>query len=154
MWLWVSVQSAAATVLPFVRGVYMGRFFEVPAAFIIACGLTVACRLAWEELAPRPLRQVAAAVVIGFAALMIVWPKVYLFYPIGVEGWGQYNYEIGAINDLRTRESDPFRVASVLPLQPAYAYAQGLETADGWANLYPAVYRDLWLRGIAPLFSE
>ena len=155
-WLWVLIQMAVTTVLPFAKGVYMGRFFEVPAAFIIACGLTLACRLAWETLGPGwlRLRLVAAAVAIGFAALMIIWPKIYLFYPIGVEGWGQRNYQVQAVDDLRKRETDPFRVASVLPLQPAYAYAQGLETADGWANLYPAVYRDLWLRSMTPLFSE
>src|SRR6202011_85585 len=35
-----------------------------------------------------------------------------------------------------------------------YAYGQGFETADGWANLYPSVYRDLWLRAIAPVMSQ
>jgi hypothetical protein len=41
----------------------------------------------------------------------------------------------------------------VLDLQPGYAYGQGFETADGWSNLYPAVYRQLWLRVIGPLMD-
>ena len=52
------------------------------------------------------------------------------------------------------RETEPFRVASVLPLQPGYAYAQGFETVDGWANLYPKVYREYWLRVLEPLFKN
>lgn len=55
---------------------------------------------------------------------------------------------------LKQTETAPFRVASVLPLQPAYAYAQGLESADGWANLYPKIYREYWLRVLAPLFKN
>jgi hypothetical protein len=31
-WLWVSLQTAVGVVLPFVAGVYMGRFFQIPAA--------------------------------------------------------------------------------------------------------------------------
>jgi hypothetical protein len=84
---------------------------------------------------------------------MLVLPKLHLFYDLGVNDWGENNYRVRAVDALRTQPR-LFRVASVLPLQPAYAYAQGLETADGWANIYPAVYRDLWLRVLAPLFAE
>jgi hypothetical protein len=153
-WFWVSLQALVATLLPFVSGVYMGRFFQIPAAFIIACGLTLVCRLVWGRLPRGLLRVSTATVAIGFAGFMIVWPKVHLFYPLGVDGWGERNYQIKALDDIGKRETEPFRVASVLPLQPAYAYAQGLETADGWANLFPAVYRDLWYRALAPLFAE
>jgi hypothetical protein len=132
----------------------MGRFFQIPAAFVIACGFTLVARMAWQRLPLPVLRYGAAALAIGFAAFMIVWPKVHLFYPLGVDDWGERNYRIAALQEIRARETAPFRVASVLPLQPAYAYAQGLETVDGWANLYPAFYRDLWYRALTPLFSE
>jgi hypothetical protein len=153
-WLWISLQSIVATGLPFVKGVYMGRFFQIPAAFVIACGLALAARLVWVRL-PRPAwRYGAATTAVGFAAVMIAWPKVHLFYPQGVNDWGERNYQIAALDKIRAQEIAPFRVASVLPLQPAYAYAQGVETVDGWANLFPAVYRDLWWRALTPLFAE
>jgi hypothetical protein len=153
-WLWITLQTGVAFVLPFVNGVYMGRFFQIPAAFLIACGLSLVALMIWQRLNLAALRIAAASVGIGFAAFMIAWPKVHLFYPLGVDGWGERNYQIATLDKIRAQESEPFRVASVLPLQPAYAYAQGLETVDGWANLYPAFYRDLWYRALTPLFAE
>jgi hypothetical protein len=151
--LWVSTQAAVGLIFPFVAGVYMGRFFQIPAGFIIAAGLVLVSRLVWDRLQDGVARHSAAAVAMGFAGFMILWPKVHLFYPLGVDGWGERNYQVKALDEIRKRETGPFRVASVLPLQPSYAYAQGLEAADGWANLFPAMYRDLWYRALAPLFA-
>lgn len=153
-WLWIGLQTAIAQALPFVNGVYMGRFFQIPAAFVIACGMTLVALMIWRHLNLAVLRISAATIGIGFAAFMVLWPKVHLFYPLGVDDWGERNYQIAALDKIRAEETEPFRVASVLPLQPAYAYAQGLETVDGWANLYPAFYRDLWYRALTPLFAE
>ena len=153
-WAWLLLQQAVVQVAPFARGVYMGRFFQIPAPFVIAMGITLVLQMAWL-LAAQSLR-LRQALVAGCGALlgfMLVAPKVHLFYDLGVHDWGEANYEVRALDELRERPG-LFRVASVLPLQPAYAYAQGLETADGWANVYPAVYRDLWLRVLAPLFAE
>ena len=153
-WAWLLLQSAVSHVAPFARGVYMGRFFQIPAPFLIAVGLTLVLRLAWLSVGDRPIARrfltAGTAVLIGF---MLVAPKIHLFYDLGVNDWGQANYEVRAVDALR-EQPGLFRVASVLPLQPAYAYAQGLETVDGWANVYPAVYRDLWLRVLAPLLGE
>jgi hypothetical protein len=153
-WLWVSIQAAVGLIFPFVAGVYMGRFFQIPAGFIIAAGLALVSRLVWDRLQNGMARHAAVTVAVGLAAFMIIWPKVHLFYPLGVDGWGERNYQIKALDEIRKRETVPFRVASVLPLQPSYAYAQGLEAADGWANLFPAAYRDVWYRALAPLFAE
>ena len=95
-----------------------------------------------------------SVLVAALAVFMLLQPKVFLFYRNGVDSWGEKNYQVRSIDGLRKEETEPFRVASVLPLQPAYAYAQGLETADGWANLYPKVYREYWLRVLAPLFEN
>jgi hypothetical protein len=153
-WLWILIKATLSLALPFASGVYMGRFFEVPVVFIIACGLTLMSRMVWDRL-PRGLsRGLSAAAAGSLVGFMIVWPKVHLFYPLGVDSWGERNYQVKALEEIRARETVPFRVASVLPLQPAYAYAQGLETADGWANLFPRAYRDLWYRALAPLFVE
>jgi len=133
----------------------MGRFFDVPASLLIACQLALLVSLARTKLEtarwPQRLITVAVAVLVLF---MLLRPKIYLFYPIGVDGWGQMNYQVQSLDRLMRAETEPFRVASVLPLQPAYAYAQGLEAADGWANLYPKAYRQYWLHVLAPLLRN
>jgi len=153
-WAWLLLQLAVTQIAPVASGIYMGRFFQIPAPFLIAVGITLVVRLAWlmycEQTAIRRTLFAATAALAGF---MLVAPKVHLFYDLGVNDWGQANYEVRAVDALRAQPG-LFRVASVLPLQPAYAYAQGLETVDGWANVYPAVYRDLWLRVLSPLFAE
>lgn len=149
-WAWLLLQLATSHISSSVRGIYMGRFFQIPAPFLIAMGLTLVLRLAWFF---RPTRGPVAIAAAGIVGIMLITPKAHLFYPLGIDDWGQANYEARAVDDLRKRPGI-FRVASVLPLQPAYAYAQGLETADGWANLYPKVYREYWLRILAPLFHN
>ena len=153
-WAWLLLQLGVTHFASFARGIYMGRFFQIPAPFLIAVGLTLVVRMAWllssEHQAARRALALATAGLVGFMTIM---PKIHLFYDLGVNDWGEANYNVRSVDALRGRP-DLFRVASVLPLQPAYAYAQGLESADGWANVYPAVYRDLWLRVMAPLFSE
>ena len=153
-WAWLLLQSAVTQFAPFASGIYMGRFFQIPAPFLIAVGLALVLRLAWLMFSKRTaIRRTLITATAGLVGFMLLVPKVHLFYDLGVNDWGQANYEVRAVDSLR-EQPGLFRVASVLPLQPAYAYAQGLETADGWANVYPAVYRDLWLRVLSPLFTE
>jgi hypothetical protein len=152
-WLLVALQNAIGGVLPAVNGIYMGRFFDMPASFLIAAQLALLIALAGIAFGQNHWpRRAVSILVAALAVFMLLEPKVFLFYRNGVDGWGEKNYQVGSIDRLLKEETGPFRVASVLPLQPAYAYAQGLETADGWANLYPKVYRDYWLRVLAPLF--
>lgn len=58
----------------------------------------------------------------------------------------------------RSQSSSPFRVATVFgswsrPSEPhpAYAWSYGLETVDGYLNLYPERYQVFWEQVIAPL---
>ena len=152
-WMWLALQHVAATVLPWAGGIYMGRFFEIPASFLIAIGLTFAAQIIWFHL-NNIGRRVFATSAIALALVFLIHPKLFLAVNLGIGDWGEANYKVAALDDLQkaTPSSDPFRVASVLPLQPAYAYAQGLEAADGWANIYSADYRNLWLKVLAPLF--
>jgi hypothetical protein len=131
----------------------MGRFFQIPAPFLIATGLASLARLAWL-LSQKNIwaRRLILLTLTTLCSIMLITPKIHLFYDLGVNDWGQANYNIKALEDLK-QKPELFRVASVLPLQPAYAYAQGLETVDGWANLYPAVYRDIWLEILKPLVN-
>ena len=149
-WAWLLLQDIGSNISQSVRGIYMGRFFQIPAPFLIAVGLTLMLRLAWYFRPAQPLLALATG---ALATALLVVPKAHLFYPLGVDDWGQANYTVPAVAELIAKPG-AFRVASVLPLQPAYAYAQGLETADGWANLYPKVYREYWLRILSPLFSN
>ena len=154
-WLFVSAQNVLGEWIPSVRGIFIGRFFDVPASLLIACqlALLVAAVCTWVEKSKWALIPIHLGIA-AFVGLMLIQPKIFLFYRIGVDGWGEMDYRIKALEDLQKAETEPFRVASVLPLQPGYAYAQGLETVDGWANLYPKVYREYWLKVLAPLFAS
>ncbi|NLE74859.1 MAG: YfhO family protein [Actinobacteria bacterium] len=56
--------------------------------------------------------------------------------------------------------SSPFRVGTVVsgkagygPPQPAYVWAQNVETIDGYSSLYSQRYQDFWERVIGPLIA-
>jgi hypothetical protein len=153
-WLFVSMQNLLGDWLKPIKGIYMGRFFDLPAALLIAGLLAMLVVLVRESMGSSVWpRRALYAVVGALVAFTMVEPKLFLFYRSGVDGWGELNYQVRALEELKKSETEPFRVASVLPLQPGYAYGQGLETVDGWANLYPRVYREYWLRVIEPLLS-
>ena len=153
-WLWLGVQKSISKVFPWAMGIYMGRFYQVPAAFLIGCILTLVCFLAWQLVKARSFRFVGAGAVFALIAFMLVWPKYVLIYPLGIHDWGEKNFQVAALDELRKNEGEPFRVASVLPLQPCYAWGQGVECADGVANLFPARYRELWLQVINPVLTK
>lgn len=149
------VQRAVAQTLPWVNGIYMGRFHSLPAAFMIAVTLVMGLLVMAPSLnRTRAWLHVSTGVIGGLVLFLLIWPKISLFYPLLIDSWGEKNFQVKALDELRRSDQDLFRVASVLDLQPAYAYGQGLETADGWANLYPRVYRELWLRVLDPLFTN
>jgi hypothetical protein len=57
----------------------------------------------------------------------------------------------------RANPEEPFRVATVHfdDLQhPAFAWAHGLESADGYCNLYPQRYQDFWGTIIHPVLRD
>lgn len=159
----ILVQQVVGLVLPWIKGLYMGRFYQIPAPFLIPVLLALSLSILYPWLRQQALperfklslwpRYLAVGMLSASIVFLAFWPKVSLFYPLLVDGWGEKNFQVKAIEELKARDRGVFRVASVLPLQPAYAYAQGLEAADGWANLYPAVYRDLWLRVLAPILA-
>jgi len=53
-------------------------------------------------------------------------------------------------------EKRPFRVATIAAggLQPAYAWSYGLETADGYLNIYSERYKEFWERVDSPEFRR
>ncbi|MBI4678735.1 MAG: hypothetical protein HY748_14240 [Elusimicrobia bacterium] len=71
--------------------------------------------------------------------------------------WGGYaaNYSSPVYRDLASRREDPFRVATFTHgLNPSYANAYGLETVDGYLNIYPKAYQRFWSKVIGPLTSQ
>jgi hypothetical protein len=87
------------------------------------------------------------------ATFLALWPKFALFQRMTIDDWGFANYSVQAIDNTAASEKQLVRFASVLPLQPAYAYSQGVEAADGWANIYSRYYRELWLRMLDPVLA-
>lgn len=61
------------------------------------------------------------------------------------------------IAEEQRQASFPFRVATVTPahywnvLEPTFAHAYGLETVDGYSNIYPKRYHQFWMQVIEPL---
>jgi hypothetical protein len=59
----------------------------------------------------------------------------------------------------KVKSESPCRVATVAspelirPCIPAFAWAYGLETVDGYANLYPKRYQDFWEAVLGPLIK-
>jgi hypothetical protein len=151
--LFVLGQQVLALALPWVTGITMVRFHAVPASFLIAVLCATGFRALLQETPKwmhRPLVGSLGVVVV----VALIWPKLALFSPLMLDGWGEANFQVRSLDELRVRDSGLYRVASVPELQPGYAYGQGFEAADGWSNLYPAVYRELWLRILTPLFRE
>src|SRR5207247_1811096 len=116
-WLFITAQNLIAEWVPWVRGIYMGRFFDVPGSFLIACQLALLVAILRELAGQVRWRQwVLSSSIAAFVALMLIQPKIFLFYRLAGDGWGQLNYQVKSLDRLKTTEAEPFRVASVLPL--------------------------------------
>lgn len=152
--LLVGMQRLVSVIAPWVDGVSMARIYAVPYPFMVSVLIVTATVLVLKGGRAPLARPVLLAASVGLVTFMAIWPKVALWRPLMIDSWNQQNYEVSVLEDLKNADKSLFRVASVLDLQPAYAYAHGLEAADGWANLYPRVYRELWLRVLTPLFER
>ncbi|HLC41735.1 MAG TPA: DUF6044 family protein [Methylomirabilota bacterium] len=153
--IFVGAQRIAGLIFPWVHGINMERFYTIPAPFLMTVTMAIALFVILPKVPVISRWRAAYGGIVGaFILFLLFWPKVSLFYPLMIDSWGEGNFKVRALHELRQSESGLFRVASVLDLQPAYAYAHGLEAADGWANLFPRVYQELWLRVLDPLFEN
>jgi hypothetical protein len=137
---------------------------EMLALVGLFCG---ACALGW--LASRPAANsrddagsasisrinlaITAPCMIAVLAYGILWPKASLWVFRQSADTGYNLYHMPAIAGIESNDHSPHRYASVLPLQPAYALSNGIETIDGWANLYSSQFRRFWLAILDPLFT-
>ncbi len=153
--LFLFLRSAVALVLPWIGTVDMGRFHATGAPFLVGILLGIGTLAVAPKLVPSSRARRVGAIAMGaLLGFLLIWPKISLFYPLMVDGWGEKHYQVRALDRLREMDPEPFRVASVMELHPTFAYGQGLETADGWSNLYPRVYSELWVRVLDPLFRK
>ncbi len=116
-----------------------------------------------HELQKRQGR--AAVSVVAFVAVFGLSVAVNGFMAIGMVTGANYSavFRDPGVVALRDRigTEPPFRVATVVAANPghdaplpAYPWAQGLDTADGYLSLYPQRYQDFWERVIGPLITQ
>jgi hypothetical protein len=106
--------------------------------------------------APRNRRidlAIIAPCMIALIAYGILWPKASLGAFRQSPDTGYNLYHMPAVAEIERNDRSAHRFASVLPLQPAYALSNGVETIDGWANLYSSQFRNYWLAILDPLFK-
>src|SRR5260370_15885339 len=96
---------------------------------------------------------IAVPCMVALLAYGILWPKASLRAFRQSADTGYNLYHMPAIAAIEKDDQSPHRYASVLPLQPAYALSNGVETIDGWANLYSSQFRNYWLEILDPLFK-
>ncbi len=160
------VRAGLGDVLGPFRGFHMNRFGEqIP--FFLSVGAAAALddlrlRLAGRGGKGTGRRTAIGAVFVGALGYMAV-------HPIGdVAGnvhdwvtWGGYtaNFRspnMEALGEEMAASAEPFRMATIQEngLQPGYASAYGLESADGYINLYPAAYHRFWGLVIEPFLNR
>lgn len=152
-WVFLLGQNLISLIAPFFRGVFMGRFYMVPYSFLVSMFPAFLIYFIQNKFSTRQntnLVILLKSCLLAYLFFLVVWPKIGTLYPHAIYSFGQRNYEVDGVNFIKHTSREPFRVASVLPLQPAYAYGQGLECVDGWANLYSKYYRELWLEILEP----
>src|SRR6266545_3871069 len=152
----LSVIVATVVAWPLVHERVMPALFLSTAALSLLPLLTLT---AWPSFKTswiptlQPRMWIAGSGLALLATFLAVWPKFALFERMTIDDWGFANYSVQAIDKVAATERQLVRFASVLPLQPAYAYSQGIEAADGWANIYSRYYRELWLRLLDPVLA-
>ncbi|MBI5625534.1 MAG: hypothetical protein HY924_17280 [Elusimicrobia bacterium] len=130
-------------------GLRMHRFFLI---LPLAAGLAGAAGL--ELLAGRRwIFLLATAVLFGQSA----YSKKKVLWEFAFQGGYTANFESPVLRELaaKRRPQDPFRVVTFTHgLLPGYAAAYGLESLDGYINLYPRAYFRFWGKVIEPVIKR
>lgn len=98
--------------------------------------------------------KLASGFLMAVLVALVVFPKFSMYQEYMLSDYKLEHFKVKSIDELKTNDDTLFRVASVLPLQPTYAYSQGLESIDGWILLYPNIYRQLWIEMVRPLVEK
>ena len=160
VWAMLALTVAAAGLAPWIKGcmgesagvlkgVHLHRFHLIYPLAAALCG-GVGIELLGARKWPFP-----TAMALILAPLIYVKSKSipdYLLY-------GGYTalFKSPLIAELAQKKdpSDPFRVTTFTHrLLPGFAHAYGLETVDGYINLYPRSYMKFWSKVIEPVMTR
>ncbi len=144
-WLLDAGRAAASAHIGFLRGLQVTRL-EKTAPFFAA--LLGGCAV---DALPRP--RVAAALWAAVLAWGTLREKVSSAEDWFFQGGYHANYASPVLRDLAARHPPgTFRVATFTHgLHPAYANVYGLESVDGYIQVYPLRYHRFWSKVIEPL---
>jgi hypothetical protein len=156
--------------LGFLAGFQFDRFYLILPFLAVVWGATglqaIREDAPWAPRSPRGARWVAGARtgLVALAILATFWSSVQVYGRIRDQwiGGAKYAtlYEHPDLKRLAATRSaqEPFRVATVAEgaglMHPGYAWAYGLESADGYVAMYPARYHAFWGRVIQPLTRQ
>jgi len=153
--------------ISFLAGFQFDRYYELASFF---GALTIAWSLDlirgklnnWLIVNNKSTKSVMYSVFSLFMVLLFSW-QFYQSLRVKkdhVKTWvaeGNYiaNYQNEELKRIVENDDEPFRVATVdRRLHPAYANASGIETVDGYINLYPKSYQKYWAKVIEPLTDK
>jgi hypothetical protein len=167
-----SLKAVFLEELGFLRGYQFDRFYElVPFFAALSGGLGLELMIKrvdvgfagrWSIgrfIADRKASAVLLCVVFVVLGVLTVRAKKLHVYTWITDGSYVANYRSSYFENLKTQEekngNGPFRVATVNErIHAAYANAYGLETVDGYINLYPKTYQKFWAKVIEPMTQQ
>lgn len=146
---------------PAVAGLQLDRIYLAAPFLIIAAGALglhhILSRI--DDLATRAKLVVRPLVLVLLATLLLAdsaWnDKRKAMARLEKSNFAEL-YERPDIQRLSSLASAPFRVATVTAgtIHPSYMRAYGLESADGYAVIYPQAYQEFWEKVIGPLIAK
>ncbi|MBI5250417.1 MAG: hypothetical protein HY912_13065, partial [Desulfomonile tiedjei] len=163
----VVLQTVLASWLGFMRGFNLSRLWLFAPFLVIVCaGLSlhsignewqVVIRAGRLDLFHCAIRK---AVFVGaIAAILIQSFGIQVSMLVEAANGSNYRsfYQNSDVSQLTREfsEKNLFRVATIAPNRkdpphPAFAWAYGLESVDGYVNLYPKRYQDVWAKVLEP----
>jgi len=162
------LKSVAMRHLDFLRAVSFDRIYLFVPLLVVTGAAIGVSYIPWDATLPyfavrnpirhAHIRSLALAVAVAVVVFQSCFVNAKILY-LAVNGFNfkdlYLNPTLGSLSDL-ARKAPPFRVATVAQgLQhPAPAWAYGLNTADGYINVYPKWYQQYWEQVIAPVASS
>lgn len=151
----------------FTHGFVIERFYEI-LPFFAAVGAAVALEALaerWEIVSPTKGRIALSGGLALLCMLLVVDSSIGVKWKALGELLDGSNYAAAyrhpAFKEVQGRPSQEglFRVVTMSagpgdPIHPAFAWAYGLETADGYLNMYSARYKRFWAKVIEPLMQR
>jgi hypothetical protein len=160
-------RSAVSSRLGFLKGFQFDRFYWVAPFFIsVLGGLGLNAILRWAQQRRKASRRIlSGGGLIALCGIAVIVTRSAQIKARELDEWNagsRYGelFERSELEEIsqESRSAGPFRIATIADpgglWHPSYAWAYGLETVDGYENLYPQRYQDFWGQVIAPLTEK